>query len=125
MNDMLTPEDVADYFQIDIETVISWLERGDLAGLDFEGIWRVPMDEFVRFIHARTRETQLDVFSKNIQDSDRWAEFLENSPAVASDLEKSEYVENTFGAFLKNVLEDRKAGHSADNIVSFTKPSDD
>ena len=125
MTDMLTPDEIADYLQISGEKVTKWLERGDLAGLNLDGEWRVPLDEFVRFVSKKAGDSQLEALRKNIQDPVLWAKALEGLPVLTKNLEVSEYAEHTFGAFLKESLKAHKVRDEADNIVDFIKSTDD
>jgi excisionase family DNA binding protein len=54
--DLLTPEQVAEYLQVHVETVRRWLRSGELRGVNLGGRarWRVRREDLQRFVDAQS-----------------------------------------------------------------------
>jgi excisionase family DNA binding protein len=58
--DLLTPEQVAEYLQVHVETVRRWLRSGELRGINLGGRsrWRVRREDLQRFIDSQPETTE-------------------------------------------------------------------
>lgn len=55
MNDkLLTPQQVADYLQVDFRTVYSLLRSGKLKGVKIGRVWRISESELQRLLKSET-----------------------------------------------------------------------
>ncbi|MFQ5613215.1 MAG: helix-turn-helix domain-containing protein [Anaerolineae bacterium] len=52
-NEMLTPDEVADYLKVPIQTIWRWCRKGTLPAVKIGKYWRVPREELDDFIEAR------------------------------------------------------------------------
>ena len=50
---MLTPEEVAKYLKVAVETVWRWCRKGTLPAVKIGKYWRIPEDELEAFIQSR------------------------------------------------------------------------
>lgn len=50
---MMTTRQVAENFQVHVETVRNWINAGDLRAIRIGHKWRIPKSEFVRFANER------------------------------------------------------------------------
>ncbi|MDZ4042536.1 MAG: helix-turn-helix domain-containing protein [Eubacteriales bacterium] len=53
MNELLTPEEVAERLKVKPRTVGEWLRSGMLTGVKIGGIWRVKEEDLEAFIEER------------------------------------------------------------------------
>jgi excisionase family DNA binding protein len=50
--EMLTPNEVAEYLKVPIETVWRWCRKGTLPAAKIGKYWRIPKNELEAFIEA-------------------------------------------------------------------------
>lgn len=48
MDKYLWPEDLAEAFRVDKDTVIEWLKNGEIPGHKIGGVWRTDPDELAK-----------------------------------------------------------------------------
>ena len=53
MDNLMTPEQVAEKLQVKRRTVISWLQHGKLQGVRVGNLWRVKPEQVEQFIKSR------------------------------------------------------------------------
>lgn len=59
-NEMLTPQEVADYLKVSVETVWRWCRTDTLPAVKIGKYWRIPRDELETFIKTQTQVTQAE-----------------------------------------------------------------
>lgn len=53
---MMTTRQVAELFQVHIDTVRAWINSGDLRAIRIGQKWRIPRSEFTRYANERFGE---------------------------------------------------------------------
>lgn len=51
-NEMLTPNEVAEYLKVPVHTIWRWCRKGTLPAVKIGKYWRVPRNELDAFIKA-------------------------------------------------------------------------
>ena len=54
-NEMLTPEEVAQYLKVTVETVWRWCRTEKLPAVKIGKYWRIPRNELDEFIKTRSQ----------------------------------------------------------------------
>lgn len=54
--EMLTPEEVAEYLKVPIQTIWRWCRQGTLPAVKIGKYWRVPREKLDAFIEAELQE---------------------------------------------------------------------
>jgi excisionase family DNA binding protein len=54
-NEMLTPEEVAGYLKVTVETVWRWCRTDTLPAVKIGKYWRIPRNELEEFIRTRAQ----------------------------------------------------------------------
>ena len=57
-NEMLTPQEVADYLKVSVETVWRWCRNDTLPAVKIGTYWRIPRDELETFIATQMEASQ-------------------------------------------------------------------
>lgn len=57
-NEMLTPQEVADYLKVSVETIWRWCRNDTLPAVKIGKYWRIPRDEFESVIETETQVSQ-------------------------------------------------------------------
>ena len=57
-DEMLTPQEVADYLKVSVETVWRWCRNDRLPAIKIGKYWRIPHDELETFIKTQTQVNQ-------------------------------------------------------------------
>jgi excisionase family DNA binding protein len=53
---LLTPQQVAERLQVQVQTVVRWLRSGQLKGAKFGRIWRVTEEDLQAFIQEHRQQ---------------------------------------------------------------------
>ncbi len=59
-DELLTPEDVAEYLKVPVETIWRWCRNGDIPAIKIGKYWRIPEAELSDFIKANTKTAAPD-----------------------------------------------------------------
>ncbi len=59
-DELLTPEEVAEYLKVPVETIWRWCRNGDIPAIKIGKYWRIPEDELRAFIKAKRNLTPSD-----------------------------------------------------------------
>jgi excisionase family DNA binding protein len=51
---LYTPQEVADYLQVDIRTVYRWLKQGDMEAIRLQREYRISDSQLREFLHSRS-----------------------------------------------------------------------
>ncbi len=54
-NKLLTPQQVADYMQVDFRTVYNLLRRGKLKGIKVGRVWRIAPEDLEHFLNISNK----------------------------------------------------------------------
>jgi len=123
-NILLTPEEVAQLFIVDVADIHQLIEKGELAALQIAGRWRITAESVKEFLARSLRDQNLKSLNNTLNDYSTWTRLLQDDPELSKIIESSEYEENTFGAFLKNALMVSRAEKSG-QVVSLKSRSND
>jgi len=52
----LTPRQAGDALQLNPRTIVKLIGDGELIGVKFGGSWRLPRDQFVKYVEEKTNE---------------------------------------------------------------------
>ena len=58
---LLTPEEVAEYLKVPVQTIWRWCRNGDLPALKVGKYWRIPENEFGDFIQSKRNQAFPDL----------------------------------------------------------------
>ena len=80
LRDVMTPEQVADYLQLDTETVYRLIRRKELAATKIGRSYRIPREDLDAFLlaHSTRPEVREALFA-------RFMELAEHNPGLNSD----------------------------------------
>ncbi len=57
MGKLLTPDEVAEYLQVPIETIWRWCRKKEIPAIKVGKYWRIPEDEFQKYIKTKMTGT--------------------------------------------------------------------
>lgn len=103
MRDVLTPEQVADYLQVDTEAVYGLIRSGQLAAAKIGRVYRIPRHDVEAFLRAQS--TRPDVRTVLVE---RVAEITRRNARRAPDLTSDDVLDD-----LEALDEERRHAPSA------------
>jgi len=56
--ELLTPEEVAEYLKVPVETIWRWCRNGVIPALKIGKYWRIPENKFSDYIEGRLNLTE-------------------------------------------------------------------
>jgi excisionase family DNA binding protein len=56
LDNLLTPEEVADRLSVKVTTVREWLKKGELTGVKLGRVWRVREKDLETFVDSKARK---------------------------------------------------------------------
>lgn len=121
---LLTEGEAAELLRLDPADVVALVEKGDIAGFETRGKWRVTLESVKEYVAASLRKQNLKAAKNKLQSHQAWANILQESPDLAEEIEKNSFEPGTMGAFLQEALADSRQGKSS-NVVSFSRGDDD